>query len=127
MLTFFDYVYYKASDFYSKSDPNGAGISGLVVISLLQFLNVLSAYLLVCILSEQKPQLNKLYCLALLVFLLIVDGIRYNKRNYPVLKEKWGDEVRSKKTRNQLFVLAYIFCSFVLTLTLVILVSEKPW
>jgi hypothetical protein len=118
MMVLFDYVYYKASDFYSRSDPNGAGISGLAVLTTVQFLNLLSAYMASFTFFHTKPYLNKGYVLLFMAVLLVLNGIRYNKRNYPILKERWAGESESRKGRNNLLVISYIMISLFVPVSL---------
>lgn len=127
MLHFFDYVYYKSCRLYAKNDKDGAGLSGLVVIAVLQMFNLMTILLLISIILERKLLANKLFILGLYILLLLLNGIRYNKLNYPVLKETWDNEQESKKIKNQLLVLFYVSGSAILFIGLVIYVGSKHW
>jgi len=128
MLNFFDYVYYKVCRYYAKREnPNGAGISGLAVIAALQTANIMILIFLICIIIERKIVGNKLWFLGIYLLLLVADGFRYNRLNYPVLHEKWKDELENRKIRNQLLVLFYISVSSLFAIGLAIYIGSKEW
>jgi len=125
MLTFFDYVFYKACKFYDRGKPENAGIPGLSILVLLQVCNLLSILFLISIVIENRNILSKLLVISICVFLFIANGVRYNKHPYETLKERWDSEQEDKRTKRQLFVLFYIIISVVSFIGLAIWLGGK--
>jgi hypothetical protein len=111
MQSFFDYLYYKACKLYAKED--GAALSGVVVVAVLQMFNLLAFFFLMDIILKRKLPLNKIMVLLILAILVILNGIRYNKITYAILDEKWKNEIESKKIKHQLLVLLYVSVSVI--------------
>lgn len=127
MFRFFDYVYYKACNFYLRENPDSVGLSGLIIIALMQVLNLLTCFFLMSIILGRKFHINKLLLIALCILLLVVNGIRYNKLTYAILKDKWDNEEENKKIKGQLLVLLYISGSAIMCVGLAIYVGSKNW
>jgi|CXWL01.1.fsa_nt_gi hypothetical protein len=84
MIRFFDYVYNKICKFYYKNGDKGARISSLAFLSLLQCLNLFSFFVIFG-LFKYLPDNKKLIAVISYVFLLFINGIRYNKLNFDIL------------------------------------------
>ena len=125
VLHFFDYLYYKSCNLYAKRNPEGAGISGLCVVALFQMFNLSAVFFLFNIILDKNIPVSKLLILAGCILLLILNGIRYNKVTYAVLKEKWDYEEENKKIKKQLLLLLYIVGSVILCLGLAIYHGSK--
>ena len=123
MLHFFDYVYYKSCKLYTKRNPDGAGLSGLAIIAGLQTFNLMTILFLITIILERKIIVIKLLFIGLYILLLILNGIRYNKFTYAILKEKWDNEEENKKIKGQLLVLLYISGTAIMFLGLAIYIG----
>jgi len=85
------------------------------------------ALLVFSVIREKKLEINKFWFLAIYVLMLILDGVRYNRLNYPILHEKWKDEIETKKAKNQLLVLLYIFLSVFSVIALAIFLGSRDW
>lgn len=126
MFEFFDYLFFKACNFYLKAekDPNTNRTSGLLVVSLMQGFNLLTIFFIYCLLFNYKQNVNKLYIIIFTTVLLIVNGIKYNKDEYDYdnLIKRWSNEEKNKK---DLLVKVYIFLSPVLFFGLAIYLGSK--
>jgi formate hydrogenlyase subunit 3/multisubunit Na+/H+ antiporter MnhD subunit len=126
-MDFFDYVYYKSCKFYAKTDEEGSGISGLAVIALMEGFNIFTIFILVCLFLQKKFHLGKLSMIVFAILLLIANGIRYNKLNYGVLKERWDNEDENIRGRKGRLVVLYIIGSAILCVGLAIYIGSKKW
>jgi len=125
MLHFFDYLYYKSCNLYAKRNPEGAGLSALPVVALFQMFNLSTVFFLFNIILEKNIPVNKLWIVASCALLLVLNGIRYNKLTYAILKERWDNEEENKKIKKQLLLLLYIVGSTVLCIGLAIYIGSK--
>lgn len=126
-MDLFDYVYYKACDFYSNYGGSSPKFSGFVVVAMMQYFNLYAIYLLICILLHKKFNEGIITDLIIGILLLIFNGVRYNKKNYDLLKQKWKDEdVRIKLKRRRL-VTAYVIISTIICIGLTIYLGSKKW
>ena len=90
MLQFFDYVFYRACEFYKKKGEGpGFSFSGLLVISTVQGFNLFSILFGTELFLDKKIEISKFYTIVCLLVLLVINGIHYNKIDYTILKEKW--------------------------------------
>ena len=121
MFRFFDYVYYRTCIFYNKSgEKKSYRISGLVLLSVLQVLNLLFLFQLTFTFLNYWPSVNKYIAVILYVVFLILDGIRYNKLNYDVLRKRWANEDAETYQRKGVWVVLYILLSVLLVIVLII-------
>jgi hypothetical protein len=124
-MIFFDYLYYKASKFYARYDKDGAGISGLVVVALMQGFNLISAYSAILLILDRHGEMSKLEVIILYVFLLVVNGIRYSRLNKAGLRERWDGESENRRARGNLLMMFYVFLSTALFFGLAIYIGDK--
>ncbi len=100
-LSLFDYVYYISCRFYdSHGESATAGLSGVVVLSLFQTLNIILIYLIVLGFIPSLP-FNKYWIVLPYVVLLIINGVHHNKYNYNSLKEKLNKESENENIKNK--------------------------
>jgi hypothetical protein len=119
MLTFFDYVYYRVCVFYDKNKQNSPGVIALFILSTVQIVNLLTVLFLADILFGIRMVPNKIALIIICALFLFINGIRYNKFNYQVLKEKWHQETPASNNRGR-FVFLYIVLSFLTVFILAI-------
>ena len=110
---------------YAKRNPEGAGLSALPVVALFQMFNLSTVFFLFNIILEKNIPVNKLWIVASCALLLVLNGIRYNKLTYAILKERWDNEEENKKIKKQLLLLLYIVGSTVLCIGLAIYIGSK--
>lgn len=121
MLKFFDYVYYKCCQFYYKNgEENGYKISGLALLSLFQLLNIALIIILVFQWFHYWANINKMLFAIPVFILLLLNGFRYNKLNYDVLKEKWENESATTSKKREVGVLLYMVLSVILVIAVII-------
>lgn len=120
MLKVFDYFYYRVCDFYDKHNGSSPGITGLCIVVLMQFFNLITISCAVGLLFHMETVPSKLVGLILLVFLFILNGIYFNNSNYILLKERWKDEDKNTRLRRGMMVLTYIIFSTFTCIGLVI-------
>lgn len=126
MFKFFDYVYFTVCRYYIDRQRSSPAISALAIISFLHMLNLFTLFFLFIAFLPHKPHLNKyLVGSGLSLILLILNGIRYNKRNFEVLNRVWGDEENRK--RKQTAVVIYIILSMILCFGIVGYLGFKKW
>lgn len=77
--------------------------------------------------SSKKINTGKLSWLILCTVLIILNGIRYNKLHYDILKEKWNHETASVNINKGVIVVSYILLSTLIWLGLIIYVGSKDW
>lgn len=127
MLNFFDYTYYRVCKAYYKTKDSNPRIAGLCIITLMHFFNILSVFCLFCISIQKKIYINKILALFVILILMILNGIRYNKLHYGILQEKWQNENADIQTKKGVMVLAYILLSTVAGIGLAIYLGSKKW
>jgi len=125
MLHFFDYLYYGVRKFYDQNKDSGSGWSALAVMTLTQSLNILTFYLLYCIINETKPNISKLIFVAIYFSILILNIVRYSKLDPDRIKEKWNNKNEKQKTTIRAFVVLYVFLSFAVCVGLAIYVGNR--
>ena len=125
MLIFFDYLYYSVRKFYTEYKESGPGFSALAVITLTQILNILTVYILYCLITETRVHINKLAFLALYLSVLILNVVRYSKLDPDIIKEKWENKKENQKIILRTFLLLYVVLSFVVCVGLAIYVGSK--
>lgn len=123
----FDYLYYSTCKFYAKTDKDGAGLSGLAVVALMQSFNLLSIDIIIELWFHRNFAIGKPSIIGLGILLLIMNGVRYNKLNCPVLKEKWDSEAENTAIRKRVWVFLYILISSILCISLAIYVGSKHY
>jgi hypothetical protein len=124
-MIFFDYLYYKASKFYARYDRDGAGISGVIIVALMQWLNIFSVYLIIRLIRDQPIGASRLIVVLSCIFLLIMNGIRYSRLNRRGLRERWDGETENKRARGNLLIVFYVFLSFALTVALTAYIGDR--
>jgi hypothetical protein len=127
MLNFFDYLYYKACEYYSRSGEKDAAFSGLLIVAAVHSFNILSVIFIINLITHTKISVNKYYWIGVAILLLILNGIRYRKYNYTILRERWVNEEESVKKRKKTIVALYITLSTVLCFGLAIYLGSKKW
>jgi glucan phosphoethanolaminetransferase (alkaline phosphatase superfamily) len=125
MLTFFDYLYYAVCDFYSKRGEKEPRFTALLISALMHSFNLLSILFFISLITQSKIGINKFYAVIMTLALIILNGIRYNKYNYDVMKEKWGNEEESKKKKKAFIIVLYVILSTVLFFWLAIYLGSK--
>ena len=113
MVNFFDYLYYRICKFYYKNGGSNPKITALVILALIHFFNLLSLLAIVRWIIDIKIEINKLYAIPIILLILVIDGLRYNKYNYDVLNNKWADEKLGKKIKKGYLVISYVFFSII--------------
>ena len=120
-MEFFDYVYYKLCQFYDRSKKgSGAGLSGLASLSLLQLLNLISILALLFQLSHYYIYINKSWFVIPAFALIVLNGIRYNKLNYAVLRERWKNENEITKKKSKRYVFMYVTSTIMVAIAVII-------
>jgi len=131
MFNFFDYIFYKACEFYYKEEGKDSGfrISALLIVAMVQGFNLFSVFDIICIIIHKKIYINKFYAAIPVLILLILNGIRYNRDayDYDVLQNRWGNKEEKTKKRKGNLVIAYITFSGILFLGLAIYLGSKKW
>jgi hypothetical protein len=79
------------------------------------------------IILENKAILSKLMVIVVIIVLFIINGFRYNRLTYAMLKERWGNEPIDRKIKRKLWVLFYIVFSSIIFFGLAIYLGSKPW
>ena len=127
MLSFFDYFFYRASVFYDTGKDNGPAIAGLFILSLMQFFNLLSIECLIEIIRLKKFEIPKVAVVLVIILLSVINGIRYNKLSYDLLKKRWDNESEKQKKKRGVFVLLYLLLSTVIAFSLAIYIGNQLW
>jgi hypothetical protein len=96
-MILFDYLYYKACRFYADYDKDGAGLSGLAVVVLIQWFHIFTVYSIILLVFDQPAGASKPTAIILYVILLILNGIRYNKLNKAGPRERWDGETDNQR------------------------------
>jgi formate-dependent nitrite reductase membrane component NrfD len=125
MLIFFDYLFYGVQKFYGKNKDSGPGLSALIVITLTQILNILTVYVLYCLITQTKVNISKLIAVVIYLSVLILNVKRYSRLDLEKLKEKWENKNEKQKTTIRAFVVLYVFLSFALGIGLAIYVGNR--
>jgi len=121
MIAFFDYVYYRLCVFYNKSGENRSyKISGLVLLSAIHTFNLFFVVQLICVSFHYWPPINKYFAVIPYFLLIIVNGFRYNKLNYDLLKERWGNEDSKAHQQRGIGVFLYIILSVIVVIIMIV-------
>ncbi len=122
MFSFFDYFYYRACKFYEEHRGTGPRFSGLFAIATMQMFNILSLIYLFCFIKKIR-YVSYWPILLITLIVLLLDGFRYNKVNYDVLKAKWKNENQSKLKKLDIAVLLYFIFTLLILMTIVVFLS----
>jgi len=125
MLKFFDYLFYGVHKFYGKNKDSGPGWSALVVITLTQILNILTVYILYCLITQTKVNISKLTAVVIYFSVVILNVKRYSKLDLEKIKENWENKTEKQKTTIRALVVLYVFLSFAVCVGLAIYVGNK--
>jgi hypothetical protein len=123
MMKFFDYVYYKSCQFYyANGEGDGAGISGLAFLSLIQYLNLISIIAILWLIFPYKFVFTggaKVITALIFIIIVVVNGFRYNKMNYNTLRERWDNEDKKIKRKKEIRVIFYILITVIIVIGLI--------
>lgn len=116
-LILFDYVFYRIAIFYDKRFDYGESkeLSATLILSLIQFCNVLALSNLwgEKVILVKKP--NILVFISPLVMLFLLNYIRYIRLvKFNKLEEKWGEEKPKVKHTRSVLIIVYFLLSFYL-------------
>jgi hypothetical protein len=128
MLHFFDYVFYRVCKAYKIKKNSGPEGGAVGVVAGTQALNIVTCFMLLAFVKQDKSIVNKDISIVLTVFLMVFNYIKYIYRknnNYKVMQERWGSEVNSY--RNGVLVVFYIATSTILFIGLSIFLGSKNW
>ena len=126
MLRFFDYVYYRTCIFYEKSgEKKSYRISALVLLSALHVLNLFFLFQLIFTFLNYLPNINKYIAIIPYAAFLILNGVRYNKLNYDVLRERWANEDVKSYQKKGVGVVLYMLLSAVIVVVLIIIKANN--
>jgi hypothetical protein len=127
MVSFFDYVYYRVCVFYDKNKDSSPGVSALLVVCLLQFFNISTILLLIQIAVTKRINISSLLVVSCIVMLLVVNGFRYNKLNYQVLRGRLANTSAVRKRRKESYVALYLIISTATVFILAIYLGSRKW
>ena len=131
MLRFYDYLFYKAYQFYYKKEGNlsTSRTGGLLIVSAVEAFNLFSISFIICIIINKKIHVNKFYAVIPVLILIIINGIRYNKHEYDYdeLQKRWGIEEEKIINKKTGLIIAYIIFSVILFFGLSIYLGTKNW
>ena len=131
MFAFFDYMFYKACEFYYNKEGSGSTsrTGGLLIVAMVQGFNLFSIFDIVCIIIHEKVYVNKFYFGIPIVVLIIANGIRYNgdKFDFDALRLRWENDSKALKKIKKNFVISYIILSAALFLGSAIYLGNKKW
>jgi hypothetical protein len=120
-MKFFDYVYYKCCQFYEKDEKAGAGISGLVLLSVFQCFNIISISAILAQFFHYTGTPNtKWLGIPMYLLVMILNCIRYNKTNYPDLKEKLKNETETTTRKKFRLVFLYMIVSVFIVIAVIV-------
>ena len=131
MFIFFDYMFYKAREFYYNKEGSGSTsrTGELLIVAMVQGFNLFSIFNIVCIVTHEKADVNKFYFGIPVPILIIANGIRYNgdKFDFNALRLRWESDSQVLKKRKKNFVICYIILSAALFLGSAIYLGNKKW
>lgn len=111
-MKFFDYVYYRACNWYkSKKEPNHH-LMGVVIATLLLFSILFSLFTILTLLFFSMPKIEKWHSTIFVLIILSLMWYRYNKLVNDVdLDAKWGKENKIIKYRKGWLIVILLFIS----------------
>lgn len=109
----FDYVYYRAYCWYKGKKELNYHIMGIVIVTLLIAMFLLSVLTILTLFSFPIPEIEKWHSAIFLVIIFSLMWYRYNKLiNYEELHKKWEKENKKVKYRRGLLIIA-VLISFI--------------
>lgn len=127
-MKFFDYLFYRIAFAYFNTKDTSPEFAAVCIVSVMQSFAILDFIMLLAIAKHDKTVLNLTIVIAVCVFFLVFNYIRYiyqEKITYAVLKERWENE--SKKSEKGIAVLFFVIVSTVIFFGLAIYVGSKNW
>ena len=113
MISYFDYIYYRVTKFYSKWDGN-KGINGILIIGLIQVLVICDILLWVTRfffnISKFAPHSKTfgIIGVVMLLCLILINNNNY-KNKFDKLSSKWANEARGESIlKGTAMVLSFI-------------------
>lgn len=123
-MKIFNYIYYRATRFYKQfKEGDEYFLMGVIVVSILQFLNLLvllafsSQYSSVIkkLFFNVKYESNKMFFILIITVLLIYNYILYTKfLSYNQLDIKWKSKSSIKYKRYNIYIILYLAVSILL-------------
>jgi hypothetical protein len=116
-LILFDYVYYRIANVYDKRFGYGESkeLSGVLILSLFQFSNILVLTNLFKIKDNLIKILPNYSFIFGIIIICVLNYIRYIKLlNFSDLEDKWGCESNNKMITRGVLVIVYFLLSFYL-------------
>ncbi len=130
MFKFFDYLFYKACEFYKKKEGGeGYRLGALLIIVVLQGFNVATIFLAAQVIAHAKIKVSTFQVIIYVVFFLVANGIKYNNSKYDLdeLRKRWGHEDERVRKKKQNIIIIYMVLSTALVFGLSIYLGSKKW
>ena len=112
-----DYIYYRICDYYKKKRDSTAELSGVLILSLIEYLIFLDLFVIVRIFWEYPlpNQFNKLWALPILLFLWWYNWKKYQKpRKYLEFRKIWKIEDPEKRDVRGIGIVILIIVVFII-------------
>jgi hypothetical protein len=123
-FSFFDYVYFTISKFYSNYEK-AAETSALLILTLMQVFDISIIYFLICLFLHKNYHANALPSIILYIIILMLNGRRYNKMDFNLLSERC--EKDKYANRKGILAMSYIVGSTILFLGLAAYLGNKGY
>lgn len=117
IMKFFDYSYYRFSDFYKKKRDSSSEMTGAIILATLQSFVIIDLLLVVEIFLEYSilNKISKLWFLLLYFNVVLLNWIKYVKpRKYRVYRKQWEDEPTYKRRRNGVALILCLIISIII-------------
>lgn len=116
-MKFYDYCFYRLSDYYKKKRDSAAEITGSILVSLIQFFTILDIFVILRWVWEfPMPEgINKYWALPIIITLPIINWFRYVKpKKYREFRKQWRQEDVSKRKMKGWLIVLYLAVSIVI-------------
>lgn len=127
-MIFFDYLFYSIAKYYEKHNEKGSPLSASSIVGGLQTSNLLTIYFLYLLTREEKPFVNVLIVLPILLTFLVYNYIKYVYREKPsinALDQKWKNKTESARNLLRAFLYLYTIISVAAFFGLAIYLGQR--
>lgn len=112
MYRIFDYIFYRAANFYKRRDDAAPEVGGIVLVSFVQVLIAIDIMIYLHARGSMPEFINnvKTFGIVLSIFIIVLNSIRYHKKKlYTTLDEKWGKEKpQTRELKTAIFIVFVI-------------------
>lgn len=127
-MKIFDYIFYRVYSFYKRKGDRNPVLMGVIVLSLLIGLSLLTINTLISIGFKTQVYFSKVILLCIFIFFLLLFGKRYKDNSILTsVKEEFKNENINLKRKHDLYIIVYFLIAMLIPMTVGFLRHNLGW